>query len=160
MICLYALLINTVVCGNYTNYGDGGWCFGGVDDYIGRYSSAEACWDACYDEYSTDLISVDYWPDGFSTGTSDDNLCYCQDACPCRADSGSGSILLIDNSISTLPDICLDDPVEMDNDVGWCYGGSDYYLGSKSSASNCWDGCYSLYGDNLYAIDYWSSANA
>jgi hypothetical protein len=155
------LLFGSVQCDynglNVTDYGDAGWCFGGVDEYVGKYYSAEACWNKCYSEYGNDLVAVDWWPNGYSGGQK--NLCYCQDSCACRADSGSGGVLLMSSS-EVYPAECENDPVVIPEDVGWCYGGVDHFYGYTSSANSCWSHCYGVLGDSLYAIDYWDSVRA
>ena len=42
-------------------------------------------------------------------------------------------------------------------DQGFCYSEVDYYAGCASSATDCWDQCEEIFGDDLVAVDAWPS---
>jgi hypothetical protein len=55
----------------YNTYTDRGWCGGGVDQYVGSTSTAQTCWERCWnDYYQESLVSIDWWAYSGS--------CYCQ----------------------------------------------------------------------------------
>ena len=58
---------------NYWGTGNG-WCSSDLDELIGSTSDASACWTMCENTYGSDLMAIDWTPDG---------ECYCQDDCQC-----------------------------------------------------------------------------
>ena len=76
-----------------------GWCSSDLDDHVGDTSTASACWTECEGRYGSDLVAIDWTPDG---------ECYCQDDCQCMDDADDGDIHLITRSdVASLPDVCI-----------------------------------------------------
>jgi len=80
---------------------------------------------------------------------------HCQNDCKCRADVGDGATLMVADSVApntnaSLPEVCTNSPVVMANDVGWCSGGIDHFVGYYDSALDCWDACWSYTNDQTW----------
>ena len=76
-----------------------GWCSSDLDELIGSTSDASACWTMCKNTYGSDLVAIDWTPDG---------ECYCQDDCQCMEDMEDGDIHLITSSaVASLPTECV-----------------------------------------------------
>ena len=76
-----------------------GWCSSDLDQYVGDTSTASACWTMCEDRYGSDLVAIDWTPDG---------ECYCQDDCQCMEDTDDGDIHTITRSdVASLPNACV-----------------------------------------------------
>ena len=138
-----------------------GWCSSDLDDHVGDTSTASACWTMCENTYGSDLVAIDWTPDG---------ECYCQDDCQCMEDTDDGDIHLITRSdVAALPNTCasacpaeeasfqtclsmqwpLNDDyfADDDDDSG---GGGGYFL--ANGLQSCDDACASAGGCNLEAI--------
>ena len=134
-----------------------GWCMSDLDDHVGDTSTPSACWTMCKDRYGSDLVAIDWTPDG---------ECYCQDDCQCMEDRDDGNIHLITSSaVASLPNTCvsacpaeeaafqtcismqwpIDDDYFADDDDG---GG--YFL--ANGGQSCDDACASSGGCDLSAI--------
>ena len=140
-----------------------GWCSSDLDDHVGDTSTASACWTMCKDRYGSDLVAIDWTPDG---------ECYCQDDCQCMEDADDGDIHLITSSaVAALPNTCvsacpaeeaafedclskqgrLDDDYFADDDDDEDYdGGGGYFL--AVGGRSCDDACASAGGCDLAAI--------
>lgn len=77
----------------YDSYSLMGWCMSDLDYEIQNVDSPDACWTQCYDMFGATLVAIDW----------EDNYCYCQDSCACRADVGSPSIQLLVHKDFALP---------------------------------------------------------
>ena len=76
-----------------------GWCSSDLDEYVGDTSTASACWTECEGRYGSDLVAIDWTPDG---------ECYCQDDCQCMEDTEDSDIQLLTRSdVASLPDVCI-----------------------------------------------------
>ena len=84
----------------YTDWGTGnGWCMSDLDELIGSTSDANACWTMCKNTHGSDLVAIDWTPDG---------ECYCQDDCQCMEAIDDGDIHLITSSaVAALPNACV-----------------------------------------------------
>ena len=83
---------------NYWAVGSG-WCSSDLDEYVGDTSDASACWTTCEARYGSDLVAIDWTPDG---------ECYCQDDCQCMEDTDDDDIHSITRSdVASLPDACV-----------------------------------------------------
>lgn len=54
------------------------------------------------------------------------------------------------DTTADLPEVCTSSPVVMANDVGWCVGGVDYFVGYHNSSLDCWDACWGLLDDQTW----------
>ena len=86
---------------NYWAVGSG-WCSSDLDEYVGDTSDASACWTTCEGRYGSDLVAIDWTPDG---------ECYCQDDCQCMEDTDDSDIhsdihLITRSDVASLPNAC------------------------------------------------------
>ena len=146
---------------NYWAVGSG-WCSSDLDEYVGDTSDASACWTTCEARYGSDLVAIDWTPDG---------ECYCQDECQCMEDTGDDDIHSITRSdVASLPDACvsacpaeeaafedcvsrqwfLDDDYFADDDDDDGDGGGGYFL--ATGGQSCDNACASAGGCDLSAI--------
>ena len=156
----------------WVDHGSVGWCFGGaklrIEDSAGaavEVPNAADCWDLCGELIGDEnLVSVDYW--------NSDGHCYCQDACTCLipTSSSDGQLLTLASlagTVEDLPSLCHSGKSHdfgADQDMGWCYGGMDLFIGDDfDTAGECWTACFIVleaYGKELIAVDFWSEENA
>ena len=101
--CDHSLETGTDCSSKYskTNYWEAGsgWCSSDLDQYVGDTSTASACWTECEGRYGSDLVAIDWTPDG---------ECYCQDDCQCMEDTEDSDIQMLTRSdVASLPDVCI-----------------------------------------------------
>jgi hypothetical protein len=142
-----------------------GICFSGLDyllddDNGTAITTAAECWGGCVDMFGhNEIVAVNWF--------IADQECYCQDGCVCMQETDSTSLLIQEGY--ELPAFCENYNTTFSNssydiynieEYGWCYSDLDYQLDTifeTPTAADCWDGCYEVYGDDLVAIDFYSS---
>ncbi len=138
---------------NYWAVGNG-WCSSDLDDYVGDTSDASACWTMCENTYGSDLVAIDWTPDG---------ECWCQDDCQCMEDTEDDDIHLITRSdVAALPNTCVSacpaEEAAFENCLGWQGRlDDDYFVRDggyflATGGQSCDAACASAGGCDLAAI--------